>query len=241
MKNLILLLALVFAGTQSYSALQKAPARMLSMPGVVVAYGGATAPDYCVFAYGQVLSRTTYASLFAIYSTTYNTGGEAGTDFRMPDMRGRSVFGDDNMGGSTASRVTNAGSGVVGTTVGAVGGSELLATHAHATVNHVHTIAHTHTVPDHTHDVSGTTSQDFYQGGLTTGASYDQQIGSDEHVHTFSDTSSGASWGSQASATGASSAANSGNPTTLPDTGNAGTGSSANLPPAIILNWCVMI
>jgi microcystin-dependent protein len=243
MKNLIFAIALIFAGTQGYSALQKVPGRMITMPGVVVAYGGSTAPDFCVFPYGQVLVRATYPTLFAIYGTTYNTGGEAGTDFRMPDLRGRTVFGDDNMGGSTASRITNAGSGVVGTTLGAVGGNELLASHAHASgshvhamTNHVHTQAHTHTG---TTDASayylnwineGEDAPDVYQS-VGPANSFE---GADAHTHSFT--------------TGQPSSANTGNPTTLPDTGagsgntdTAGTGSSANLPPAIIMNWCILI
>lgn len=40
------------------------------------------------------------------------------------DMRGRAVFGKDNMGGTAADRITNALSGVVGTTLGASGGAQ---------------------------------------------------------------------------------------------------------------------
>lgn len=39
---------------------------------------------------GQTISRTGLNDeLFAKWGTAYNTGGEAGTDFRLPDMRGR--------------------------------------------------------------------------------------------------------------------------------------------------------
>ena len=44
---------------------------------------------------GQVVSRTTYANLFAKLGTTYNTGGEAATDFRLPDYRGYVLRGLD--------------------------------------------------------------------------------------------------------------------------------------------------
>lgn len=33
---------------------------------------------------GETVSRTTFSTLFALLGTTYNTGGEAGTDFRLP-------------------------------------------------------------------------------------------------------------------------------------------------------------
>ncbi len=37
---------------------------------------------------GRVLSRTTYALLFNVIGTTFNTGGEDSTNFRLPDFRG---------------------------------------------------------------------------------------------------------------------------------------------------------
>lgn len=42
----------------------------------------------------------------------------------LPDLRGRVTAGKDNMGGTTASRLTSGGSGITGTTLGAVGGTE---------------------------------------------------------------------------------------------------------------------
>lgn len=57
-------------------------------------------------------------------------GASAAADFAankrmpVPDLRGRSFFGLDNIGGSAANRITNAGSGIVGTTPGVVGGAE---------------------------------------------------------------------------------------------------------------------
>ena len=42
----------------------------------------------------------------------------------LPDLRGRVTAGKDNMGGTTASRLTSAGSGITGTTLGVAGGTE---------------------------------------------------------------------------------------------------------------------
>jgi microcystin-dependent protein len=61
--------------------------------------------------------------LFALCSTTFGVG-DGSTTFNIPDLRGRLVPGLDNMGGSAANRITNAGSGIVGTTIGASGGAE---------------------------------------------------------------------------------------------------------------------
>lgn len=83
-----------------------------------------TAPNSSfVFPFGQAISRTTYSALFAIFSTQYGPGNGS-TTFNVPDLRGRLTACIDNMGGSTAGRITNSGSGIVGTTLGAAGGGE---------------------------------------------------------------------------------------------------------------------
>lgn len=57
-------------------------------------------------------------------------GASAAADFAanktitLPDARGRVIAGKDNMGGTTASRLTAAGSGITGTTLGAAGGAQ---------------------------------------------------------------------------------------------------------------------
>ena len=82
-----------------------AAARFLSAAGTFVAavpvgsitmYAANTAPTGWLECSGAVVSRTTYAGLFAAIGTTFNTGGEAGTDFRLPDMRGEFARGWDN-------------------------------------------------------------------------------------------------------------------------------------------------
>jgi hypothetical protein len=90
--------------------------------GVLNPYAGATAPTGWLLCYGQSILRATYATLFTAIGTTY--GSVSGTTFNLPDMRGRAVAGQDDMGGSGAGRVTTAGSGIAGDTLGAVGGTE---------------------------------------------------------------------------------------------------------------------
>lgn len=98
--------------------------------GVVVAYTGSTAPDNWLLCDGSAVSRTTYNELFSLIGTIYGSG-DGSTTFNLPDLRGRTIFGKDDMGGSAASRVTSAGSGIDGATVGAVGGSEFMQAHGH--------------------------------------------------------------------------------------------------------------
>lgn len=91
--------------------------------GSQVAYAGSTAPPGWLLCYGQAVSRTTYAALFAVIGIAYGVGDGSST-FNLPDKRGRASIGADNMGGSAASRVTNAVSGVNATLVGAAGGDQ---------------------------------------------------------------------------------------------------------------------
>lgn len=87
-------------------------------------YWGTAAPNSnFALMYGQAISRTTYATLFALFSTTFGTG-DGSTTFNIPDLRGRVVAGDGDMGGSDAARLTATYFGSAGTTLGAVGGAE---------------------------------------------------------------------------------------------------------------------
>lgn len=98
--------------------------------GVVLPYAATAAPTGWLLCYGQAVSRTTYAPLFAIIGTVHGVG-DGSTTFNVPDLRGRVPVGKDNMGGTPANRVTTAVSGVDAATLGAVGGSQLLQEHDH--------------------------------------------------------------------------------------------------------------
>ena len=108
--------------------------------GTVADYAGASAPDGWLFCYGQAISRTTYADLFAILSTTYGVG-DGSTTFNVPDLRGRVTAGQDDMGGTSANRLTGASGGVDGDVLGGSGGLE---TH---TLTTAQLASHSHGVP----------------------------------------------------------------------------------------------
>ena len=155
----------------------------LGLPtGSITAFAGSSAPTSWLLCYGQTLVRATYPDLFAVIGTTYNTGGEAGTDFRLPDLRGRTVAGVDNMGGTDAGRLDIANSS--GTVVGSqyvtlTSAQSGLPAHSHPnTASFTGTAAsHNHTQDAHTHamtamgmhfdDNAGT------NGFVLTGASFD--------------------------------------------------------------------
>ena len=107
--------------------------------GAVLPYAGSSAPTGFLLCYGQAISRSTYADLFSAISTTYGTGDGSST-FNVPDLRGRVVAGQDDMGGSSANRLTDQTGGLNGDTLGDTGGSE---TH---TLTTAQMPAHTHTV-----------------------------------------------------------------------------------------------
>lgn len=91
--------------------------------GVVLPFAGSSAPTGWLLCFGQAVSRTTYATLFTAIGTTYGAG-DGSTTFLLPDLRGRVAAGTDNMGGTAASRLTTAGSGVNGASLGASGGGQ---------------------------------------------------------------------------------------------------------------------
>lgn len=134
------------------------------LTGVVKDYVGATAPTGYVMLSGRTIgdassgaTERANADTSALFTLLWNSmgnteapvsggrGASASADFAahktitLPDARGRAIVGKDNMGGTTASRITAAGSGITGTTLGTSGGAEThtlttaeLAVHSHS-------------------------------------------------------------------------------------------------------------
>lgn len=117
--------------------------------GALVPFAGATAPANWLFAYGQSLVRADYLELAAAL------GIVSGTDFTLPDLRGRVVAGRDNMGGTPANRLTTAVSGVDGATLLAAGGNQNLHQHNHG-IND----------PGHAHSVLGASTGSYGAAGF---------------------------------------------------------------------------
>lgn len=66
---------------------------LLMVPaGAIFPYAGSTAPSGYLLANGALVSRTTYASLFAAIGTTYGAG-DGSTTFAIPNLQGRFPLG----------------------------------------------------------------------------------------------------------------------------------------------------
>lgn len=120
----------------------KAPPSGLD-PGAFGYFAMNSAPSGWLECYGQAVSRTTYAALYAAIGDSYGAGNGS-TTFNLPDCRGRVIAGWDMMGGVSADRLTNPAStigGIDGDTFAAAGGEEAhvqtvsqLAAHNHGSV-----------------------------------------------------------------------------------------------------------
>jgi len=129
-------------GPASLDSAGRVPATQGGIPtGAMIPFAGASAPTGWLLCDGSAVSRTTYATLFATLGTAYGVG-DGSTTFNLPDMRGRVAAGKDDMGGTTAGRLTSGGGGVNGIALGAAGGAE------------THTLTSAQ-IPAHAHPLNG--------------------------------------------------------------------------------------
>lgn len=92
--------------------------------GEVTDFAGSAVPSLWILCFGQAISRTTFSELFLAIGTIYGTGNGS-TTFNLPDCRGRVSAGQDDMGGLSANRLTNAAAGGInGDILGGTGGEE---------------------------------------------------------------------------------------------------------------------
>ncbi|MEQ8450895.1 MAG: tail fiber protein [Alphaproteobacteria bacterium] len=179
------------AGTESSDAVTRAQLIALLPAGIINDYAGASAPAGWLFCYGQAVSRSTYSALFAAIGTTYGAG-DGSTTFNLPDYRGRVGAGKDDMGGTSAGRLSSIGA----TALGATGGSQ-----AHALVvgempahNHDGSTgsagSHSHTVSDST--TADGTGFDFGSGYIQPAVATRVTSTAPDHAHTIPSQGGGA-------------------------------------------------
>lgn len=101
--NVVEAAGLVLSGADRTQLLQAI--RVVSMPaGGVVYFARNTAPSGYLKANGALISRTTYANLFAAIGTTFGVGDGA-TTFAIPDLRGEFIRAWDDGRGIDPARV----------------------------------------------------------------------------------------------------------------------------------------
>ena len=144
--------------------------------GSVTAYMGTNAPPGWLLCDGSAIGRTSYAALFAAIGTA-SGAGDGTTTFNLPDLRGRTVAGKDDMGGVRANRITSTGTGNPGidaTILGATGGADRYALTINQMPSHNHggltgsmnrNATHVHT---ETADASIGSSDGKFRAGRTT-------------------------------------------------------------------------
>jgi microcystin-dependent protein len=125
--------------------------------GVVQMYGGSTAPTGWILCNGTAVSRTTYASLFAVCSTAFGTG-DGSTTFNVPDFRGRTPIG------------VGTGSGLTARTLGSNYGAET----STLSSSNIPSLTTGNISADHTHtpQIAGTTLSNGQQGFVALGGGY---------------------------------------------------------------------
>lgn len=120
-------LTLLGAPTQALHAAPKEYVDAAQPVGMIVDYGGTAAPSGWLLCEGDIVNQSSYPLLFAVVGTAFNTGGEGGTQFRLPDFRSRSAVHP------SAVQVR-----------GATGGNADLKAHIHTMGEHIHTMNHDH-------------------------------------------------------------------------------------------------
>ncbi|NBV42703.1 hypothetical protein EBR96_08055 [bacterium] len=154
-------------------------ATLNSMVGVIMPFArldSLSPPDGWLECDGRAVSRTTYSALFSVIQTNFGSGDGA-TTFNLPDMRGRTMVGENR--GSPVNSLGNYFARTIGTKYGAE--------------THQMSIAdmprHTHTVidPNHSHTITD------YTWSKTTGGGSNNQYGSTGN-NEDSDNEQGNAW-----------------------------------------------
>jgi microcystin-dependent protein len=203
---------LIYNGTafQMVAAISAATGATVPI-GAILPYSGPSISAPFYLCYGQAVSRSTYSALFSAIGTVWGAG-DGSTTFNLPDLRGRSLFGADAMGGAAAGRLTSASIGAAAV-IGVSGGHEDLQYHGHALND-----------PGHQH--TETSVQGVRAGGT----------GNYWNVLCDGTTASSGGAGTNPGFTSTAGIAAAGTGITINPTGG---GTSQNVPPAAVVNWII--
>lgn len=200
--------------------------QLLTPTGSVVLYGGNSAPTGWLLCNGALISRTTYASLFAVIGTTYGVG-DGTTTFALPNFAGRVPAGVAGI--VSEPFYTNGETG--GSRTSTAPHTHSLASHTHSLQNHTHSGTTGDDAPDHTHSLAFTTSAsgsfNLAQQLNSVQLSYSASTGgaSTRHQHSFT--------------TGAPSNNTSGTPSDNTSGASSAGTSNGNLQPYLTVNFII--
>jgi|TARA_R110000737_G_scaffold9516_3_gene25252 microcystin-dependent protein len=163
--------------------------------GTILPWSTGSAPSGFLECAGAAVSRTTYATLFGVISTTYGTG-DGSTTFNLPDLQNNVAVGKSPAkalastgGANTVSATGNVPGNVPGNVTGNIGGNV-----ANTSLSTAQLAAHTHTVgpagPGQNQGGSnGMRAETTPSGAVTTSSTGSGSA----HDHNLSATFSGAS------------------------------------------------
>jgi len=195
--------------------------------GVVLDYTGDTAPNSnFALANGQAISRTTYASYFALVGTRFGIGDGVNT-FNIPDLCNRVVAGSQMAG---TARITVAGGNFDGSVVGGTGGAQnhtLMITEIPVITPAGTISAYTPTGSVSVSTPSGSVSVSTPTGSVSTTINGQNSgvITSDSPSGPFATSAGGTAWGPVNGSTLTASSSFTGNAISASFTGSAASGS----------------
>lgn len=128
----------------------------------VIPFAGTTAPAGYLMCEGQQVSRTEYASLFAIIGTSHGQG-DGSTTFHLPDYRGRVLRGTSGSSTLDPDRASRTAMNTGGNTGNAVGSVQNDAFQGHR---------HRHVVGQSGTSANSNSTTNAYASGVTAAAAY---------------------------------------------------------------------
>jgi microcystin-dependent protein len=181
---------LTVTGILSADSIEQGGAVLLPA-GIVIPYAGSAAPTGWLLCNGASLLRADQPALFTAIGTTY--GAADGTHFSLPDCTGRLIAGKE----ASATRLTTAGCGIDGATLGAAGGFQNialitaeLASHTHTGTTGTESATHTHAQESDTM-LNGPPVANFAGGGNQFGTGGTTGTESATHTHSFTSNPTG--------------------------------------------------
>jgi microcystin-dependent protein len=142
--------------------------------GIVVPWGSASIPSGFLLCDGTAVSRSTYANLFSVISTTYGVG-DGSTTFNVPDLQDRTICGSSVANSKSLAQTVGANAVTpTGNIAGSTGSTTLS----------------TNQIPSHNHSgsvLAGSGNQNFSgMEGSSTSSGIGSTGGGGSHDHTLS-------------------------------------------------------